>query len=100
MVNEKEREENSSTMIRYLKESPEALDPETIQLLSGVLDDAWRVVKANLAAFRIDGNAGAVRETLAKQIVEFAKYGERDPQRLIALSLARLRPNRPPPRTE
>jgi hypothetical protein len=70
-------------MIRYLKENPKALDSETIQLLSGVLDDAWRVVKANLAAFRINGNAGAVRETLAKHIVELTKHGERDPQRLI-----------------
>jgi molybdopterin biosynthesis enzyme MoaB len=78
-------------MIRYLKDNPRALDPETIQLLSGVLSDAWLVVEANQAAFRIDGNAGAVRKTLAKHIVELAKHGERDPQGLIASSLARLK---------
>ena len=76
-------------MAQYLKDN--ALDPETIQLLSGVLDDAWDVVEANETAFMIDGDAGAARRTLAKHIVELAKQGERDRQRLIELPLARLK---------
>ena len=58
-------------MAQYLKDNPKALDPETIHLLSGVLDDAWDVVEANETAFMIDGDAGAARRTLAKHIVEF-----------------------------
>ena len=78
-------------MVQYLKDNPKPLDPETIQLLRGVLDDAWDVVEANEAAFMIDGDAGAARQTLAKHIVELAKQGERDRQRLIELPLARLK---------
>jgi hypothetical protein len=35
---------------------------------------------------RLDGNAAHAREVLAKQIVELAKLGERDPQVIFAFS--------------
>jgi hypothetical protein len=78
-------------MIRYLRENPAAFDPDTIHILSGALDDAWQVVEANKAAFKVDGNPDGARQALAKQIVDMAKQGERDRQRLIEGALARFK---------
>ncbi len=78
-------------MLRYLKDNPTAFDPETISSLSGALDDAWQVVKANKAAFRIDGDAEGARNALAKRIVDMAKQGERDRQRLMEGALTALK---------
>jgi hypothetical protein len=62
----------------------------TIQTLCGALDMAWQTVEIDKAAFKVDGAAHA-REVLAKQIVELAKLGERDPQRLANGALARFK---------
>jgi hypothetical protein len=78
-------------MLRYLKDHPAAFDPDTIRVLSDALDDAWRQVEADKHNYKVDGHAEAARNALAKSIVDMAKRGERDPQRLILGSLARLR---------
>jgi hypothetical protein len=78
-------------MLRYLKDHSIAFDPETISILSGALDDAWQVVQANRAAFRVDGNPEGVRNALAKHIVGMAKQGERDRQRLMESALVELK---------
>jgi hypothetical protein len=78
-------------MIRYLKDHPTGSTPDTISILSGALDDAWQVVEANKTVFRIDGHADGARQTLAKYIVDMAKQGERDRQRLIEGALVRLK---------
>ncbi|MFL6933752.1 MAG: hypothetical protein ACJ8F2_03870 [Xanthobacteraceae bacterium] len=54
-------------MLRYLKDHPAVFDPDTIQLLSGALDDAWQLVEANKATFKVDGHAEDARTALAKQ---------------------------------
>jgi hypothetical protein len=68
-----------------------AIDPDTIHILSGALEDAWRVVKANKPAFKIDGNGDDARQMLAKHIVDMAKQGERDRQHLIEGALTQLK---------
>jgi hypothetical protein len=80
-------------MIRYLAANPQAFDPEITRILSGALDDAWRVIQANEAKFKIkiDGNAAAARDLVAKHIVDMAKQGELDRQRLIEGALTRLK---------
>jgi hypothetical protein len=78
-------------MERYLKDHPTAFDPEIIAILSAALDDAWKTVETDKAAYKIDGHAEGARNALARHIVDMAKRGERDRQRLIAGALARLR---------
>jgi hypothetical protein len=79
-------------MIRYLKDNPvPAFDPDTIQILCGALDIAWQTIEIDNAAIKLDGNAARAREVLAKQIVDLAKLGERDPQRLADGALARFK---------
>ena len=52
---------------------------------------AWQTVEIDKAAFKVDGNAARAREVLAKQIVDSAKLGERNPQRLVNGALARFK---------
>jgi hypothetical protein len=81
-------------MIKFLRENPPhtAFDPDTISILSSALDEAWEFAKAsNEEAFKIDGNAAAARTALAKHILEMARQGERDRQRLIFAALAQLK---------
>jgi hypothetical protein len=76
---------------QYLMDHPGAFDPETISILSGALDDAWQMVEANKAAFKINGHPEGARNALATHIVDMAKQGERDRQRLMEGALAALK---------
>jgi hypothetical protein len=76
---------------QYLTDHPAAFDPETISILSGALDDAWHVVEADKAALRMDGHLEGARDVLAKHILDMAKQGERDRQRLMEGALAALK---------
>jgi hypothetical protein len=55
-------------------------DPETIELLQGVLDDAW-------STLRPDERAQASKSLLAERILKLAATGERDPRRLRVRAL-------------
>ena len=79
-------------MIRYLGKYPEAFDPETILVLGSALDDAWQRVQAGGTPF--DGQAEAARSALAKHIVDVARQGERNRQRLVEGALARFHASR------
>ena len=70
--------------------SPAAFTPEEVIVLSGALDEAWRQVEADKATYKVDGDAEGARNALAKSIVDMAKAGERDSQRLIQGALTRL----------
>ncbi len=78
-------------MIRYLATQPRGFDPDAIQILSSALDDAWEIVLTDKIGFKLDGNPEAVRDVLAKHIVDLALRGERDRKRLIDGALIRLR---------
>jgi len=60
-------------------------DPDTLSLLTGAYERAIR------------GQAGALHETIAKRIMELAREGERDPDRLChgALALSMRKPRSP-----
>jgi hypothetical protein len=51
-------------------------------MLSAALEIAWDRIKKSNSAFGRPAYAGAMREVVAKHIVELAKQGVRDPQRL------------------
>jgi hypothetical protein len=69
---------------RFLDSQP--FDPETIRLMGLAFEMA-------LASFRlIPDYADPIREVIARKIIELAKEGERDPERLCDGSLKDLRP--------
>jgi len=57
-------------------------DPEAVEMLSAALEIAWDRIEKSNRAFAGPAYARAMREVVARHIVEIAKQGVRDPQRL------------------
>lgn len=57
-----------------------SFDPETIQLMRGVLDDAWASLPPN-------EQVKSSKTHLAERILKCASHGERDPARLRVYAL-------------
>jgi hypothetical protein len=67
-----------------------AFDPETVEILVRAFDDCWESVRTSGAPFSAEKYVPTARDILAKQIIEAAKNGERDPQRLCDDALLQL----------
>ena len=76
-------------MRRFLETQSVVFDPETLRVVAAAFDDAWASVTAG--GDKLDGNAEAVRELLAKHIMEMAQEGEFDQRRLCDGALMHLR---------
>jgi hypothetical protein len=63
------------------KYAGEVFTPDDVRTLVAAFDDAWRSLLASGTAFESDEEE-AVRDALAKHIIEQARYGERDQRRL------------------
>jgi hypothetical protein len=75
-------------MLRYLSEQPAYFDPETLDVMIQAMDEAWeRFQGSGVQAHHLT----AARAALAKAIVDMARQGERDRQRLIEGALLRLK---------
>jgi hypothetical protein len=59
-----------------------AFDPETIKIVSLAFDDAWEKIQKSGSAFAKPAYANAMREEIAKHIIDVAGRGERDRRRL------------------
>jgi hypothetical protein len=67
-----------------------AFDSETTRLLGAAFESAWKKAKASDGLVDDEPRAALAREILAKGIIERAKRGERNHDRLVADALARL----------
>jgi hypothetical protein len=56
--------------------------PDDVRILAAAFDGAWRSLLAGGIAFESERESEAVRDALAKYIIEQARYGERDQGRL------------------
>jgi hypothetical protein len=70
-----------------------AFDAETTRLLGAVFDTAWEKVLASGEAPLNARDAAAMRETLARQIIEMVTLGERDFHRLVEEAVRCGRPS-------
>ena len=70
------------------------LTPRRLRLLCAAFDAAWETVLASGTPLEDARQTAAVRELLAKHILEMAGSGERDPQQLVENAL-RLLPRSP-----
>jgi hypothetical protein len=77
--------------------SDAAFDSETTQLLGAAFEDAWEDVKSSGSALAEGAEAALTRELLAKRIIELAKRGERNPDRLVENALDHLAKSRAAP---
>jgi hypothetical protein len=67
--------------------SDAAFDSETTELLGAAFEAAWEKVNGAGSALAKGPEAALTREALAKRIIELAKRGERDPDRLVENAL-------------
>jgi uncharacterized protein with NRDE domain len=67
-----------------------AFDSETTQLLGAAFEAAWEKVKTSGSTLAEESEAASTRELLAKRIIEMAKRGERNPNRLVESALDHL----------
>jgi hypothetical protein len=70
--------------------SDAAFDSETTQLLGAAFEAAWEDVKTSGSALAEGAEAALTRELLAKRIIEIAKRGERNLDRLVENALDHL----------
>lgn len=64
-----------------------AFDDETTQLLGAAFEAAWKKVETAGSALNEDAQAALTRDALAKRIIELAKRGERNLDRLVENAL-------------
>lgn len=69
--------------IRQLSNAQSAFDPEAIQTLASAFEDVWRTVEKSGSRFARPAYARAIREVLAKRIIEVAQRGEKDNENLL-----------------
>jgi hypothetical protein len=67
-------------MIEILKyvQPKTVFDPEFIQVLASAFDDAWNRIEESGSRFARPGYARAMREVIAKRIIESAQRGVKD----------------------
>ena len=70
--------------------SDAAFDSETTELLGAAFEAAWEKVNAAGSALAKGSEAALTRELLAKRIIELAKRGERNFDRLVESALDHL----------
>ncbi len=70
------------TQITNLVRSDAAFDPETINLLGDAFENAWQRIKTSGSRFARPAYANAMRELIAKHIIDMAQHGEREPIKL------------------
>jgi hypothetical protein len=65
-----------------------AFDPETMRILTAAFEDAWQSLNGD--GIGLGPHTDAMRDALAKSIIEVATDGERDARRLRDAALAPL----------
>ena len=75
-------------MIEVLKLFREtAFTPETIQILAAALDEAWERLRQSGSRLARPAYSRAMREVVAKRIIEMAQRGVEDREALVADAL-------------
>ena len=68
-------------------------DPESIQVLASALDEAWNRIEKSGSWIARPAYSRAMREVIAKRIIEMAQQGVKDPHRLADDALRFLSAN-------
>jgi hypothetical protein len=71
-----------------------AFDSETTELLGAAFEAAWEKLKTSGSTLAEGSEAAVTRELLAKRIIEMAKRGERNRNRLVESALDHLAKSR------
>jgi hypothetical protein len=70
-----------------------AFDPETIELLASAFDEAWDQIRKSGSRFARPAYSRAMREVIAKRIIDMAQQGMREQKALAEDSIRFLAAN-------
>ena len=80
--------DGGDNMVEILKFSRETVfTPETIQILAAALDEAWERLRQSGSRLTRPAYSRAMREVVAKRIMEIARRGVEDREALVADAL-------------
>ena len=68
--------------VHHFNMTNSSFDPEAIKMLASAFDGAWEAVQRSGGTLSRPSYAGAIREILAKRIIEMAQRGQTNPERL------------------
>jgi hypothetical protein len=83
-----------------LVERENVFDPETIRLLASAFEDAWNRIEKSGNRLARPGYSRAMREVIARFIIEMAERGIRDPQTLAEQTVLYMTANYKDPRDD
>jgi hypothetical protein len=72
---------------------PIALDPETVKSVSLAFENAWEKIRDSGSGFARPAYAGAMREEIAKHIIDMVACGETDQAKLTNAAIVFLAEN-------
>lgn len=81
-----------------LIERETVFDPETIRMLASAFEDAWDRIERSGSRFARPGYSRAMREVIARRIIEMAQNGETNPQTLAEQTVLFVNANYKDPR--
>jgi hypothetical protein len=85
-------------MAEVLKLVPEtAFGPETIQVMAAALEETWGKLEESGSRLTRPGYSRAMREVVAKRILEMARNGVADREALVTNALKFVAANYEPP---
>ena len=70
-----------------------AFDPESIEVLTAALDEAWDTIQKSGSRFARPAYSRVMREVIAKRIIEIAQRGTKDQQKLAEDAVSFFRAN-------
>ena len=70
--------------MEFVRSESAVFDPETVQILAYALDDAWARIEKAGSRYARPAYSRAMREVVAKRIIEMAQRGVRDQEQLAA----------------
>jgi len=73
-----------AAILEFVRSESAVFDPETVQTLACALDDAWARIEKAGSRYARPGYSRAMREVVAKRIIEMAQRGVRDQEQLAA----------------
>ena len=71
-------------ILEFARPEAAVFDPDAVQVLASALDDAWARIEKTGSRFARPAYSRAMREVVAKRIIEMAQRGVRDQQKLAA----------------
>jgi hypothetical protein len=79
-------------------EQENVFDPDTIRLMASALEEAWDRIERSGSRFARPGYSRAMREVIARFIIEMAQQGVTDPQTLAERTVSYMTANYKDPR--